>query len=69
MMKLNTKTIKFTVKEHDIQSSSFFCFFSSNKKFRILNTTRTFVDFIQNQQKKTQKKSNTTNKDRRKKNE
>ncbi len=33
----------------------FFAFFSSNKKFRILNTTRTFLDFIQNQQKKTQK--------------
>ena len=64
MMKLNTKTIKFTVKEHDIQSSSFFCFFSFKslsskseilKAVAIINTTRTFLDFIQNQQKKTQK--------------
>ena len=44
MMKLNTKTIKFTVKEHDIQSCSFFCFFSSNKKFSILKTTKTNKD-------------------------
>lgn len=41
MMKLNMKTIKLAVEEHDIQSCSFFLFFFFFlSKFSILKTTK-----------------------------
>lgn len=60
MMKLNMKTIKLAVEEHDIQSCSFFVlFFLPVKIQHIKNDKKVFLDFIQNHQKKNQKKEPT----------
>ena len=47
MMKLNMKTIKLAVEEHDIQSCSFFLFFFFFlSKFSILKTTKKKIPIV-----------------------